>query len=290
MTGPERPLVVACLTHVDPRPSVDPLSGEIGVDSLAAGPSAAELAALEHALRIADAWEGQALAVVAGPAAADTTLRLAGAAGADMLRVPWAPGGDDLSDLAGDAQPLAAALSSAILAVGQPAVVICGDRSSHRGTGVVPALVAHELGAAQALGLVGLAVDDVSLVGERRLEAGRRERLRIRPPAVVSVEAAGVRLRRASLPAVIAANRAAVPVAAVPPRLPRATVRVGPPRPFRPRPRVIPPPEGTGPQQRVLTLTGVHTRLDPPAIVGPLDPQAAAEAIVAFLRTHGYLE
>ncbi len=65
------------------------------------------------------------------------------------------------------------------------------------GTGALPAFLAHELAAAQALGLVTLTTDGHRLAAERRLDGGWRERLTVPCPAVCSVEAAGVRLRRA---------------------------------------------------------------------------------------------
>jgi electron transfer flavoprotein beta subunit len=170
--------MVACVRHADQRPRVDPLTGAVHVDPLAASMSAADAAALEHALRLAETWPGRALAITAGPPAADETLRLAAAAGAAVLRVPWPPG-EYVQELAGGEQELARALAAAIRTVGEPDVVICGDRSPDRGTGAVPAYLAHELAAAQATGLVAVASAGGTLTGERRLPAGRRERLRI---------------------------------------------------------------------------------------------------------------
>ena len=75
-----------------------------------------------------------------------------------------------------------------------------------RGTGSVPAFLAHELGNAQALGLVevdtGHAVDRaVDCACVRRLDGGRREVLDVAAPAVLSVEGSVRRLRRAPLAA-----------------------------------------------------------------------------------------
>src|SRR5450432_1510907 len=65
VTGSTGPLVVACLRHSDPRPEVDPLTGAVRRSGHGAGPAPAELAALELALRLAETWHGQALAIVA---------------------------------------------------------------------------------------------------------------------------------------------------------------------------------------------------------------------------------
>lgn len=327
------PLVVACLRFTDLRPEVDPLSGAVLRDARGAGFSAGDQAALEHALRVAQAWSGRVLVVCAGPPAADAALREVAALGSPRLPVEvrrvQAPGGgtgahpgadplgsahDYLHDLVADEQALAHDLASAIRDVGDAALVVCGDRSSDRGTGALPALLAHALGAAQALGLVELHVESETdgsdgagvgvgsstsssstsreagaVLGLRRLDGGRRERLRLPRPTVCSVEAAGIRLRRAALPALLAANRTQAPVVVAPARRPgSASVSLGAVRPFRPRPAVVPPPTGS-PRDRLLTLTGATVAHDPPTVVGPVDAAEAADALLAYLRRNGYL-
>ncbi len=150
---------------------------------------------------------------------------------------------------------VARAVAAAVQVAGPPALVICGDRSADRGTGAFPAFLAHELGAAQALGLVDLQPAADGVLVERRLDGGRRERLRVPRPAVCSVEGAGVRLRRASLPATLAAGRAAIPTApeygmALTGRAEPMTA--GPAVPYRPRTRVIPPPTARPPPAALL--------------------------------------
>ena len=106
-----------------------------------------------------------------------------------------------------------------VAAVLAPAVsgarfVLCGDASLDRGSGSVPAFVAAALGCAQALGLTSLAVEDGehgAVLVERRLDGGRRERLRVAAPAVLSVQS-GLRLRRAPLAGVLAAREARIEV------------------------------------------------------------------------------
>jgi electron transfer flavoprotein beta subunit len=266
---------------------------------------------VEHALRIAEAWSAAVLVVTAGPAAADDMLRNTVALGCRALRIAWPPGdggsspptlgdGKDslgsaqgfVDDLGADERALARTVARALHEVRPPALVICGDRSADRGTGAFPAFLAHELGAAQALGLVELRADGDGVLVERRLDGGRRERLRVPLPAVCSVEGAGVRLRRASLPATLAAGRAAVPT--VPTRGSADGARVpmaaGQAVPYRPRTRVIPPPDSAAPRQRLLSLTGALVAHDPPTIIGPVDAPEAADALLAFLDRHGYLD
>jgi electron transfer flavoprotein beta subunit len=315
MNGSSGPLVVACLRHSDPRPEVDPLTGAVRRSGHGAGPAPAELAALELALRLAEIWHGQALAIVAGPPAADETLRDALAAGAAALRVDW-PEPEYLAGLAADERALAAALATAIrTAVGEEGtsplgrlgLVLCGDRSADRGTGALPAFLAHELGVAQALGLVALdtgtldtgtldtgtldtgTLDTGTLAGERRLPGGRRERLAIGRPAVCSVEAAGIRLRRAPLEAVLASRRAVIPVAGVAGGAP-LRIRAGAARPYRPRPHEVPPaPEGSA-RERLSALSGVLVTRDPPALIGPATPAEAARALLDYLHRAGYAQ
>ncbi|MGB8650259.1 MAG: mycofactocin-associated electron transfer flavoprotein beta subunit, partial [Mycobacteriales bacterium] len=206
-------LIVALLRCTDLRVEVDPLTGDITRDARAAALSAADAAALEHAFRIAHAWDARVLALTAGGPEADATLREVLALGAEVRRVPMHHA--YLEELAGDERLLARALVTA-LGDDRPDLVLCGDRSPDRGTGALPAFVAHELGAVQAPGLVSLELEGRELVAERRLDHGRRERMRVPLPAVCSVEGAGVRLRRAALPASLAAASAPVPTVAVP--------------------------------------------------------------------------
>ncbi len=173
---PPGPLLVACLRHADRRPAVDPVTGRVDRDPRGAGPAASEWAALELALHLAELWGGRVLAVCAGPPDADRTLRDASAVGAQVLRVirasapsssgttgsvdpvdPLEPLDSYLNEIASDGSQTAAALAAAIRTVGQPDLVLCGDRSADRGSGSVPAFSAAEPGkAAQALGLVQL--------------------------------------------------------------------------------------------------------------------------------------
>ena len=288
-------LVVACLAPVDQRPEVDPLTGEVLVNPAMASLSPADSAALEHALRAGDKWGLRVLAVAAGGAWVDPALRDAISLGADALRVSYPTGHDvadgprvcDGAELAGDPDRLALELAGAIRSAGNPVLVVCGDRSSLSGAGAVPALLAHRLEAAQALGLVSVSFEsDRTVVAERRLDGGWRERLRLTPPAVCSVEAAGVRLRRAPLERTIDAASAPIPIARPVVHAAPSAVHVGAPRLHRPRTKVVPPPAG-GTHERILSLTGALTNREPPRVVGPLEPGAAADELLEFLRRAG---
>lgn len=295
------PLVVVCLAPADLRPEVDDLTGVVRADPRRADLSASDAAALEYGLRSAEAWDGWVLAVAAGPADIDPVLVAASAVGAEVLRVEWGsshtvpaavagPQPVNPSELAGEPAALAAALARAVRHAGSPAVVFCGDRSAWRGTGAVPGLLAHHLGMGQALGLVRVDIGEPGrLTVERRLDGGWREKLRIERPAVLAVEAAGVRLRRAGLAAALAAEPASVAVVhpSTDEVLAKLDLRLGPPRPYRPRTRPVPPPQGST-RERLLNLTGVLSNREPPRVLGPLSPSEAADELLAYLERNGY--
>jgi electron transfer flavoprotein beta subunit len=104
----------------------------------------------------------------------------------------------------------------------------------------------------------------------------------------VSVEAAGVRLRRAGLPATLASALAAIPVARAPGTIAARWIRVLGAHPYRPRPRELPGPSGPA-LRRTLELTGALTERTPPTVLGPLAPAQAADELLGYLRRHGYL-
>src|SRR6266487_4454546 len=143
---------------------VDPLTGAVSADPRDRGPSQSELAALEHALRLAELWDARVVAATVGPGEADAMLRDALAAGAaEALRVEPAYGAarPQAADLVGGGQDAAAALAAALRQrYGVPDLVLCGDRSADRGTGSFPAFLAAALAAAQVLGVVRMEPED----------------------------------------------------------------------------------------------------------------------------------
>jgi electron transfer flavoprotein beta subunit len=260
------------------------LDREREADRRWSGVSAADEAALEVALSIADradatpgAPASEVTVICLGPPSADDVLREALAAGATAaVRV------DASTEL--DSQVVAVALAEHL---GDRDLVVCGDYSLDRGTGSVPAFLAGELSMAQALGLleVGLARgDNDALRVVRRLDGGRREILDVTPPAVLSVEGSAASLRRASLAASLAARTAPVVTVRGPHgRLPEAEIH-----PYRPRARVLPAPTG-GSLDRVRQILDVGGS-DTHAELVTLDAPAAASKILDQLRNWGYLD
>jgi electron transfer flavoprotein beta subunit len=269
--------IAAAIQWADLRLEVDPLTGEARRDPHRYGLPDADAAALELALVLAGAWGGEVLAITAGPALADAVLREACSVGAARaVRV----------DLPEDApQPaIAGALASVVDGAD---VVCCGAAGADRASGAVPAYLAHRLGAAQALGLLAVEPGPAGEVTAiRRLDGGRRERLRVRAPAVLSVEGAVARLRRASLTGELAARSATVEA--------RTVVRMASPPspsrvlPFRPRANVVPPPTGTTAAARIGALVApvaTAARAEPEQ----LEPAAAADRLLDALRQWGEL-
>ncbi len=299
-------MVVVCVSPTDLRPEVDPLSAAVETDDRRCDLNAAEAAALEHGLRIAESWQGWVLVVCHGPIGADAVLRDLIGLGVEVVRVVDADHDSPLrparrtrpaAELAGSPERVAAALARVIRHRGRPALVLCGDRSAATGVGAVPGFLAAQLHLDQALGLVSVVIDGPGrLLVERRLDGGWRERLQVEGPAVLSVEGAGVRLRRARLEDALQASQAAVEVdveaaadGAAPGGPAADRTPAGHPgpgtwsvRPFRPRTRPVPAPQGD-PHERLLVLTGALSTREPARVVGPLSPAQAADELLAYL-------
>ncbi len=289
-------VVGVCWKVVDLDSTVDPLTGEVLPGRDVSGVSPADEAALEWALRIGAGWGCPVVVVAGGDSGCEPALRAALAAGASRaVRVPIAPGSPSAV--------VAARLAPVLRAAGAVAVV-CGDASLDRGSGSVPAFLAGELRAAQALGLVDLSLEpgDRTLLVDRRLDRGRRERLRVREPFVISVEAGTARLRRAFLPALLASRQSEPEVAEAggepdvggssedrPGHLRTDAVKIVGIEPFRPRARVVaPPPASLGPRERVLALSGAQLGRQPPRTL-TLGPDEAAAALLQALDDWGEL-
>jgi electron transfer flavoprotein beta subunit len=240
------------------------------------GVSSADEAAIEMALRHAEATGDSVTAVAVGGAAADRGLRGALACGAaEAVRV------DAHDDI--DSASVAAALASV---VADSAAVWCGDYTTDRGTGSVPAFLAARLHRQQALGLIDVQLGDPLRV-TRRLDGGRREVLRITGPAVLSVEGSVARLRRASLRAALAAQSAEVWSHATTIALSDHTSPVVV-RQYRPRARVLAAPVGAT-LDRLRALTDASGAPQPGETI-EVGPAEAAQRILDVLRDWGYLE
>ena len=293
-------MIAVCMKWVAVRPDVDPITGAVLEDSRWSGPSMADQGALEWSLRIAQAWSESVVVFTVGGPESEPMLRDALAVGATKaVRV-------DVSGAPLGSATVAGALAGAILAQASPAVlVLCGDWSLDRGSASVPPFLAAHLNIGQACGLVSLALKPPergaqsaargSLRCERRLDGGRREVLDVSGPAVLSVEGAVARLRRATTAAVLAARRATIDVissasAGVADGSDgSSSPRVIGTRAYRPRARILQAPAGENPRDRLLLLTGASVDRTPPQRL-VLDGDVAAEKILTQLRAWGYLD
>jgi electron transfer flavoprotein beta subunit len=240
------------------------------------GMSAADEAAIEIALRHAEATRGSLIAVSVGGPAADQCLRHALSCGVSTAIRVDAP--DDM-----DSVSVAAALGPV---VAHSTAVWCGDYSGDRGSGSVPAFLAALLNRQQALGLVSVDfVEPLRVI--RRLDGGRREVLRVTGQAVLSVEGSVARLRRAPLRAALTAQQAEV--------LPYGTTLVQSGNtsgiamhPYRPRARVLPAPIGVTPLERLRALTDASAAPQPGETI-EASPADAAKRIIEVLTDWGYI-
>ena len=240
------------------------------------GFSFADQAALEYALRVAEKANEEVVVVTAGPTGADAVLRDAIARGAHRaIRV-------DI-DRSLESAAIARALAQV---VNHCSLIWCGDYSSDRGSGSVPAFIAAELKFEQALGLVEIEIpvdNQHPIKALRRLDGGRREQLEIRGQAVISVEGSTARLRRASLKGSMAANKQAIEIVTTH----HVTAETPPTRAYRPRARTVAAPVGGSALDRVKQITDTSTSKGHGETVH-LEPREAAELIVNKLREWGY--
>lgn len=264
-----------------------------GDDARWGGVSSADSSALELALRLRESRPGHepVHVITLGPPAAEQALRTALAAGADAATRIDAP-------VALQSSATAAAIAGVIddLCDGSGATtplswVICGDYSQDRGSGSTPAFIAADLNIAQALGLVavdaGSETDAMTLLATRRLDGGRRERLEVSAPAVISIEGSLMRLRRSSPTAELAAQQATITVIAGPSGPVDAPQEL---RAYRPRPRVLAAPVGETTLDRVRSITGADQQTHHASETVELEPAAAAARVLAALRERGYLD
>ncbi len=273
-------MVAACVKWVDLRPELDPRTGLPTPSAHSWGFSEADRAAFEVALRLAEAAGTTAVVVCAGPTEALDGLAQLAASGPTRAvlveRPPDAPAGTSGVALAGVLGPQGLDVST----------VVCGDMSYGRGSGTVPALIAHHLGFAQALGLIDVNPTERGLRGVRRLDGARREIIEVERPVVISVEGSVARLRRAPLDATLSGERDRIEVV----RSTGSTPVANPGRivPWRPPARSVPAPRDPDAFNRVLELTGALTDRTPPRTI-EADPPEAAALIVDQLRSWGYL-
>jgi len=191
--------------------------------------------AIEEALKIKEAKDGEVVLVTVGPDRAQSALRTGLAMGADS--------GLHVKDAALDAaDPLATAraLAGAIKTLAPFDLVLCGQQGVGADNSQVPGLLAELLDLPQVTVAVKLDVQDGKAVVEREIE-GARETWETALPAVVSAQKGLNEPRYASLKGIMAAKKkpiqaldaAAVGLdaAAAAPKVKVTAMELPPPRP-----------------------------------------------------------
>lgn len=284
--------IAVCLTQVpDPETiEIDALSGEIDAERTLHILNPADAAALEIALSLCQRGDS-VTALTVGPEPADAVLREALAVGADSVLRVW-----DDSGIGGRPTASAMLLAAALRTEGLPDLLLCGVRSLAGGSGKVPALLGEHLGWPVVTDVTEVEVEAARIYFSRKLARGARATGEVTMPAVIGIATEGVRLRYASLPGLMRAKRASIPLRSLPDvglspldlGFPAATVNV--PMPPRPRPRTIYIPDGGMPvDERIAQILAAGVVRKAAQLV-EAPPEDAAEILFCFLRDHGFLD
>lgn len=264
--------------------SVDPATGRVDIRRLVHIINPADEAALEVALL--QRGVGDEIHVVCvGPKRGEQLLRGALAVGADHVLRLW-------DDTWSETEPMRTALVLGLASrhLGPPDLIFCGTRSVDRGSGTVPALLAEFLEMAIVTDVTHCEIKGSTTLAERRVVRGGREVVRIEGPVVIAVDSEVAKLRYATLPGMIRAERASIPCVQ-PLEVGFAEGLMRPVRPlsqetrtWRPRRMPIFKPDSRLPaSQRIEQIIAGRARMRKTRLItGP--PGEAAMEIVQFVR------
>lgn len=284
--------IAVCLARLpDPETvSVDPITGGVDFSRTLHILNPADACALELALRLRSPGDS-VTALTVGPPEAEAVLRDALAVGADQVLRLWEDG-RTATRPAVTSRLLAAAMTME----GLPDLVLCGSRSLAGGSGKVPALLAEYLGWPVVTDVLAFELQAARVHLQRRLARGARSEGEVTLPAVLAVEPGTAALRYASLPGVMAAKRAQVPVRHLPDlglssmdlRFPSATVQAAMP-PY-PRPReIFMPDSALSPDDRAMQILSAGMTHKAGRVIDGT-PEEMADAILDFLDETGFLD
>jgi len=283
--------IAVCLKYVPDLDTVEvhPLTGEIDPVRTLYMTNPADEAALEIALQLRSNI-GEVTALTVGAEHTETVLRDALAVGADRAVRLW---DEDFTET--HPSMTALLLATALKTDNLPDLVLCGDRSVDRSTGKVPALLSEHLDWPVVTDVTAFELNQGTARVLRRLERGARAESEVRLPAVLGLEAGLARLRHASLPGLMAAKQAQIPTKTLSDlglslqdlNFPIPTLREA--MPPKPRPRAIFIPDSRqAPYERVAQIMAAGVvKKSGKVLEGP--PEAMADAIIEFLREHGFI-
>lgn len=281
--------LAVCLKHVPDPDSIetDPFTAEIDTKRLLYKTNPADMAALELGLDLRSAnGSGQILAITVGSGQSAETLRRALAVGADRVLRIW-------DENFSETYPILTSMliSGALRSEGLPDLILCGARSTDRGSGLVPVFLAERLGWAAVMDITSLIVHGKELEVERWCAHGIRERVRVTLPAVISVRPSIASLRYASLPGILLACRAIIPYlrpmdfGLSTSDLPKQNFNRRDLLPPKPRSRVISVPDSkASPYERINHILQAGLTKKTRQLLED-SPEKLAEALVEFLDT-----
>jgi electron transfer flavoprotein beta subunit len=263
---------------------IDPLSGAVDESRTVAGIGDASRSAVALALWLRGE-DGRVEVLTAAPAGADDDLRGLLAVGVDAVARVWAEG------LEGAGAEASARALAGPLAAASADLVLIADRGLDGGRGLLGPMLAELLGLPQATAVEQLAITasggEVTVL--RRLDRGAREQLALALPAVVCVEPGIAVLAEATLPALLAARDAPVPLLAATGGG-GAGCRMLRRLPPRPRPRRLPTPDpALSVDARLAAVLGGGERRDHDHTLVEGPPEVLVERVLRLLEERGYL-
>ncbi len=188
--------IVVCLKQVPARDAslrLDEAGAWIADVDLSPEMNEPDSYALEEALRLKEAHGGSVTAVSAGPAEAASALREALAKGADRAVLI-----EDAGFRRSDALVTARALA-AVIGRNPYDLVLTGLQSDDAGFGQVGVILAELLGVPSAAIVVAVEAGDGALTVKQELEAGWFQTIKMRTPALLTIQSGINKVRYATL-------------------------------------------------------------------------------------------
>ena len=199
-------ILVSAKRVIDPDAHIKLLPGGAGVDteSVEYKVNPFDENAIEEALTLSDAHDGEVVVVSIGPDDVTQTIRSGLAMGADRgIRIEYS---DELLD-----SDLAARILAAVVAKESPDIFLLGKQAIDGDNNQVGQLLAQYVGSAQACFASDVKVEGDELHVTREVDGGL-ETIAVRRPAIVTADLRLNEPRYASLPGIMKAKRKPIDV------------------------------------------------------------------------------